>query len=42
MIIEELTANHKEILLKIDELEKAVSNSVDMGKSREFLDFTES
>ena len=42
MIIEELTANHKEILLKIDELEKAVSNSVDMGKIREFLDFTES
>ncbi|MDO8601194.1 MAG: hemerythrin domain-containing protein [bacterium] len=35
-------ANHKEILAKIDELEKAVSSAIDLDKVKEFLEFTES
>src|SRR3989338_7274351 len=40
--IEELTANHKKILAKTDELEKAVSGPVNMDKVKDFLEFTES
>ncbi|MBI2038641.1 MAG: hemerythrin domain-containing protein [Candidatus Nealsonbacteria bacterium] len=39
--IEELTANHKEILAKTDELEKAVGMTLDLDKVKEFLEFTE-
>jgi len=40
--LEELAANHKEILAKTDELEKAVSGPVNIDKVKKFLDFTES